>query len=522
MSLAERLSGLSELLIALAASPIPTHLFQALADQAAGAVPCDYLGLCLKDADESGYLVHSLIGAETDPFPSRLFGVEEGLPGQVMQVGRVLVVEDLRTEPGTAPDLEGEWTRLGLRAALIVPVRRGRDIMGALVFAALKPIAYTPDDVQIGVLIAAGLASALESSRAYQALADERTTLAAVVGSMQDAVLMVSEEGNVLLANPAVGAMLGIEPEAITGRPLQGSLAEGTLRVLLETGGAGTTDVPLPDGRTVQASVVPVTTPYGETLGVAAILRDITLLKHLEEMENEFVNTVSHDLKNPLFVISGTAELLLRGGAGDPDHAGRCERIVKTAAYMNDLVLNLLDLGKIESGLEVPHDEIDLVPLVTDVADTIRLQADAKAIVLALELPERLVVTGLSQRLKQALLNLAGNAVKYTPDGGRVTLAVARTEAAGPGGALSAAAVVSVTDSGIGIPASAVPYVFDKFYRVKSEATLSVKGTGLGLSIARSVVESHGGRIWVESQEGRGSTFAFTLPIRSTEGAAES
>jgi PAS domain S-box-containing protein len=433
----------------------------------------------------------------------------------------VLVVENLEAETGTAPDLEGEWIRVGLRAALLVPVRRGRDVMGALVFAALKPVTYTPDDVQIGVLIAAGLASALESSRAYQALADERSTLAAVVGSMQDAVLMVNQDGSVLLANPAVAAMLEIDPETITGRPLQWSLPEGTLRALLQTGGAGTTEIPLPDGRTLQASVVPVSTPYGEALGVAAILRDISLLKQLDQMKSEFVNTVSHDLKNPLFVISGLAELLLRAGPGDPNHADRCERIVKTAAYMNDLVLNLLDLGRIEAGLEVPREAIDLVPVVADVAETVKLQADAKNIALRLELPPHLLVIGLAARLKQALLNLAGNAVKYTPDGGCVTLAVTRRAAAGLDGASTEAAIVTVTDSGIGIPAAALPYVFDKFYRVKSEAARSVKGTGLGLSIVKSVVESHGGRIWVESQEGRGSTFAFTLPIAPTPAPPE-
>jgi len=507
VSLSRRLTRLCEILIALSASPIPSHLFQTLADQAGGAIACDFLALCLKDVDGKGYMVHSLVGGLPETSPVRLCALDEGVPGLSIQSGRV-VVRDLGTELDHATELERSWVARGLRAALIAPVRRGGDVLGALCFATREPGTYTPDDIQVATLMAAGLSAALETSRAYQALADERSTLAAVVGSMQDAVVMANQDGIVLLANPAVRPMLNLEPEAITGLPLPDALTKEPLRALLEAGCPGTGEVALPDGRTAQASVVPVSTPYGEMVGLAAILRDITLLKELENMKDELVRAVSHDLKNPLTVIHATAQLLLRTGPTDPRFATWCERIMKTSDYMTELITDLLDLGKIESGLELAAEEVDLNPLVTDVMATLQPQAEARDIAITVEMPEHVAVSANPGRIKQALLNLGGNAVKYTRPGGSVAIAVSMTDPA----TSAPAVVVTLTDTGLGIPAAALPHVFEKFYRVKSEATSDIPGTGLGLAITKSIIEAHGGRIWAESQEGKGSTFAFCLP----------
>jgi PAS domain S-box-containing protein len=510
VSLSKRLTRLCEILIALSASPIPSHLFQTLADQAGGVLACEYLALCLKDADGKGYLVHSLVGGAPEASPVRLFALDEGLPGLAIQSGRVILSGDLGAELDHMTELERGWLDLGLRAALIAPVRRGGDVLGALCFAARGPAPYTPDDIQVASLMAAGLSAALETSRAYQALADERSTLAAVVGSMQDAVVVANQDGIVLLANPAVRSMLKLDPEAITGLALPDALTKEPLRALLEAGRPGTGEVALPDGRTAQASVVPVSTPYGEMVGLAAILRDITLLKELENMKDEIVRSVSHDLKNPLTVIFATAQLLLRMGPTDPRFTTWCERIMKTSDYMTELITDLLDLGKIESGLERPSEEVDLNPLVADVVATLQPQAEAQDIAIIVEMPSHVPVVANPGRIKQALLNLVGNAVKYTRAGGSVTIAVSTAEVTA--GASAAAVVVTLTDTGIGIPAADLPHVFDKFYRVKSQATSDIPGTGLGLAITKSIIEAHGGRIWAESQEGKGSTFAFCLP----------
>ena len=204
----------------------------------------------------------------------------------------------------------------------MVPIRRGMEVLGALLFAARPPQVYGDDDVQVGALLAPGLSAGLETSLAYQVAADERSTLAAVLASTADAVLMINQAGVVLLANAAVAPMLGLVPDAITGRPLLEAVDYVPLRQLFAVGRPGTSELTLPDGRTAQASLVPVTTPFGEPVGVAAILRDITLLKNLEQMKNDFVNTVSHDLKNPIMII-----------AGRRPHAAGAARAGRRAAY---------------------------------------------------------------------------------------------------------------------------------------------------------------------------------------------
>src|SRR5262249_43312494 len=156
----------------------------------------------------------------------------------------------------------------------------------------------------------------------------------------------------------------GMAPDGLTGRPLLEAVDYVPLRQLFAVGQPGTSELALPDGRVAQSSLVPVTTPFGEPVGMAAILRDITLLKNLEQMKDDFVNTLSHDLKNPITVIAGLAELMLRAGPGDERHRGRCQDISDTAQHMAELVSDLLDLGKIEAGLDPYRERTDLIPLI--------------------------------------------------------------------------------------------------------------------------------------------------------------
>ena len=192
---------------------------------------------------------------------------------------------------------------------------------------------------------------------------------------------------------------------------------------------------------------------------------------------------------------------------------------------MNELITDLLDLGKIESGLEAPREAVDLVPLVHDVAASLQVQAEAKNIALAVETPERVPVLATPGRLTQALIESRGQC-REVHAGRRARAAggdrdgeAARRKAPPPRSSPS-----RVTDTGIGIPAADLPYVFDKFYRVKSKATRDIEGTGLGLAITRSVIEAHGGRIWVESEEGKGSTFTLhpAAGLRSRQPAGSS
>src|SRR5262245_50450397 len=235
VSQAERLTRVSEILVELFRSPVPTHFFQTLGDRAGEAVPSHYLAVCLQDPEKSGYLVHSLGSLDEGAPAQRVFSLDEGLPGRAMSTGKPYLIDELMADDGV-DDLEGVLAAAGLRAVLVVPIRRGLEVLGALLFAARPPIRYGDDDLQIAQLLASGLSAALETSLAYQAASDERSTLGAVLASTADAVIMQNPAGLILLANAAVRSMLGLAPEALAGRPLLEMIEYAPLRDLFVAG----------------------------------------------------------------------------------------------------------------------------------------------------------------------------------------------------------------------------------------------------------------------------------------------
>lgn len=527
-TLEQRLLHLSDLLVALLSSPVPSDQFQYLADNAQKVVGCDYLAICLLDPDSKdeapAYRVHSLLGFAAGAIPQRRFQLNEGIVSEVIGSMEPYRSPDLTADPHACPDLEGILGKLGISRGLVVPLHQDERPLGALYFAARPETVYEPIDVEIACKLANGLSGALANSRIYQMLADDRSTLEAVLRSTQDAVMLVNVQGRVLMSNPAVRDMFGLNETEIVGRTLQNTIDNRELIRLFAGGEPGIVEVPLADGRTTQASLVRVGTSYGEQIGWAAVFRDISVLKQLEQMKNDFVSTVSHDLKNPISSILLAAGLLKRFGSLGEEQENMHRRIVETANYMDELVSDLLDLGRITTGLDMETEPVDIVYLVKEVIDALTAQIEEKGHQVNRRLPDSAYVNGNFGRLKQVLLNLVGNAIKYTPNGGTVTVTVTTAEpdtlpeSPPQTGELpttpnrESLIVVRVQDTGFGIPATDLPHVFDRFFRVQSKETRDIRGTGLGLAIAKSIIEAHDGRIWVESEEGQGSTFAFYLP----------
>ncbi len=294
-------------------------------------------------------------------------------------------------------------------------------------------------------------------------------------------------------------------------------VAEGTFVHDLFTGSQpALREIALEGNRVAQVAVLPVTTAYGEPVGWAAVFHDITLLKQLEQMKTTFVNTVSHDLKNPIGTIMLSADLMPRMGPLTPQQEDLRGRIVNTANYMNQLVTDLLDLGKLEAGIANNLEILDLNGLIEQAVATLALQIEEKQMDVKVSLPQAVKLRGDRGRMTQVLVNLISNAVKYTPAQGQVWVKIA-PGATGPlppsEDQVRTFITVSVQDTGIGIAPADLPYVFDEFYRVRNEATENIKGTGLGLAIVKRIIEAHQGYIWVESVEGKGSTFSFFLPM---------
>jgi len=244
-------------------------------------------------------------------------------------------------------------------------------------------------------------------------------------------------------------------------------------------------------------------------------------LKGLDRLKSDFVSNVSHELRTPLATIRVSVENLFDGLAGEvnPTLQRSLTRVKDNADRLTRLITDLLDLSRIESGrVEVHLASVPVLPIIQDVLDGFRGMAAQKGLVLAQSHGgEALIALADRDKLQQVLVNLVGNAVKFTPNGGAVTVAVKTvTGAGGPGGRgdeEKGFVEVAVTDTGDGIPPDQLDAIFDKFYQVRTHGGGKTPGTGLGLAIAKSLVELQGGRIWVESEVGRGSRFVFTLPL---------
>jgi signal transduction histidine kinase/DNA-binding response OmpR family regulator len=239
-------------------------------------------------------------------------------------------------------------------------------------------------------------------------------------------------------------------------------------------------------------------------VGQVITLHDITPLKKLDRIKSDFVSTVSHDLRSPLTAILGYVDLLERAGPLNDMQRDFVRRVKVSAHNITGLVDDLLDLGRIEAGLDMHKDKVALNTLVQESLEIFKGVAADKNQKVEMELADPPpVILATELQIRQMIDNLLENAFKYTPDGGVVKLS---TETA------DGQAILKVSDSGMGIPANDLPHVFEKFYRA-SNVTGDMIGTGLGLSIVRSVAELHNGRVWAESPQGKGTTFFVVLPL---------
>lgn len=359
--------------------------------------------------------------------------------------------------------------------------------------------------------------------RAYDLVAAERRTLAAVLDCAGDAVLVTDAEGIVQLGNQAVEGVLGIHPDLLIGGSLQHPDVPESLALLISQAraraGHQEGELGLPDGRVFHISVAPVQTLDWPIQAYVTLLKDVTYFKRLDELKSQFVATVSHDMKSPLNIINSYTELLELAGPLNREQSGYVERIMASVRQLTALVSDLLDLARIESHVGMQMAPCDIGGLIQAVVDDHLLLADEKRISLVIRVLHGLPpVWGDEGRLRQVVSNLISNALTYTPQDGAIWLSAE----AGDG-----MVTVRIEDSGIGINPGDIQHIFDPFFRTGSARAVNREGTGLGLAIVKRIVEEHGGAIGVESAINGGSTFWFSLPIarmgheKSSEGYSD-
>jgi signal transduction histidine kinase len=401
---------------------------------------------------------------------------------------------------------------------LVLPLLHENRALGVVVLLHSRLEHFQESQAELLEAACAQLAAQLVAARRHRAVLEqtekvgkvarerdaEATRMRAILLSIADGVVVGDRMGRVLLANAAAELLLGIRADRFIGR----SLAElPGVGASTPTEGAAVQQICVGD-HTLRAHFAPVLTNNGEWLGSIVIYHDMTHEALAERHRNEFVAMASHELRTPLTAMRGYIDLLLLGTAGPLNESQQAFlTIIKTNATRQiDLIEDLLDMSKIEAGeAKLRPEELHVVEVVEEVTQALYGEFAAHNITLDLELPPELPpVMADRQRVAQIVMNLVGNACKYTPPGGCVRVALRNG-----GGAIE----VLVRDSGVGISEQAKPRIFSRFFRADNPLRDKVKGTGLGLAITKMLVELHGGKIWFESEEGQGSTFVFTLPV---------
>ncbi|MGA8145804.1 MAG: ATP-binding protein [Candidatus Acidiferrales bacterium] len=365
-------------------------------------------------------------------------------------------------------------------------------------------------------------------------LSRERNRSSAILRSMVEGVAVIDAQERLVFCNRAFAEILNIDSKDSEGRPLievvRNSALTGLIRRALKGEEGLQSDIAtgIVQQRSFSVTAAPVkalehtpgslnvtgpvaqsfaTTPAEKPAGAVVVLHDVTELRRLERVRQDFVANVSHEFKTPLTAIQGFAETLLAGALEDPKNNRRFLEIMRDHANrLARLTDDLLKLARIEAGkLEVEFSPVSVIEVIERCAETALLNAGRKQITLEIDVPPALpAVLGDASLLRDVLQNLLDNAIQYTPAGGHIRVSAS---------AGSREAVITVSDTGIGIPLADQERIFERFYRVDAARSREAGGTGLGLSIAKHIVEAHSGRLWVESNVGQGSRFSFAIPL---------
>lgn len=422
--------------------------------------------------------------------------VKDTLAGQVMETGQLI---------SFCQDTPNKIKTSYLVYSLIyVPLRAKDSVIGVLgVDNRIKKQRFSEHHEMLMTVLADFAAIAINNAQVYDESQRERAKFETTVTSIEDGVILLDKNKNILLMNPSAQKAFGLGATDFTGFPFSEVVSTSDFKDLLDS----TIEDPLKsheiafdDGRVFSAQYTPIA-----EIGAVITLDDITHLKMLDRLKSDFMYTISHDLRSPLTVIMGYVELLERAGPLNDRQRLFIKNIQTSSQSITALINDLLDLGRIESGFDTRKDKVPLEIILRYTVDNLGRAIEYKHQDLELTIaPELPPLRGNPIRLRQMMDNLLVNAIKYTPENGKIRVALK---------AKADKIIFEVSDNGIGIPKEDLKHIFEKFYRAIN-APKDLPGTGLGLAIVRSIVENHQGRVSVESEPGKGSKFVVELPTQ--------
>jgi two-component system phosphate regulon sensor histidine kinase PhoR len=387
------------------------------------------------------------------------------------------------------------------------------------------PKPFTPDQLRIVIRRALDKLSLereaellrRERAQSLKDIAAEKSRTLTIINHMADGVVVTDRKGVVVLHNPAVADMLGLEEESSQGKTFSqwagnDHLSEMLGKVLSMKGAAtkkisGEIAWGDPPKNFFMAHSSPVCSEQGDILGSVTIFHDITWLKELDRMKSDFVDMVSHELRSPLGSIQQQLYTVVGGQRGEvnEEQAKTLSRVQDRINGLLGMIKNLLDLSRIETGrLLEQKEEIHLAEIIKEAVELTKVDAEVKGLKFEVEIDLKLFpIHADRQGVEIIVANLLNNAIKYNREGGRVCINVQNQ---------GECVEVKVSDTGVGVKEENLPRIFDRFYRVRDEYTRMVIGSGLGLPLVKSIVEAHSGTITVASEQHKGTTFTVTLP----------
>ncbi|MCC7355352.1 MAG: PAS domain-containing protein [Anaerolineae bacterium] len=441
----------------------------------------------------------------------------EGAIARALHEGRVVTLDVANAMSGTAPDqLRQMW---GAAPCLLAPlIVRGR-LIGALLLAGEAGHGPVEKAQQLTSSFAYFAATAIENARLYQTVWEKSRELETVLEGIGDGVVVADRQMQLLLMNPVATALFGLEAAPPAGVPLALILPSSPFLALLEETLAGEHDIirelelsqagDTTQTRTYQALASRMLDAASQVRGVVAVLRDVTAQKDLERMKSNFLSVMSHELRTPLHSIKGFVDIILMGKTGPVTETQRdfLTTVQQQTGHLQRLIDDLLEFSRMEAGqVKLRIGPVPLRQIAAQVVSKLTPLAGSAGLHIVNSIsPDFPTIEGDQMRLEQVLTNLMENAVKFTPQGGSVTVG---------GEERDAQVHLWVQDTGIGIPPAELERIFDRFYQVDGGANRLYRGTGLGLTICRHIIAHHRGQIWAESDGQHGSTFHFILPKR--------
>ena len=406
-----------------------------------------------------------------------------------------------------------DWqTRPGdpARSVILVPLLGRLELIGLLILTHEEAGYFKLEHQLLLQAIASQAAIAVENAQLYAGIVREQERTTAILQSVADPILMFDGKARLLMLNPA-GTNLFIECGVKLGETLKrGCGYEGLIDLLEQSclsGVAAKGEITWPDRRVFSVQFTTIGTE-----GWVVLLHDVSHFKALDRIKDEFISTATHDLKNPITSIMGFSGILETAGPLNETQLDFVNHIHAAAENMRELVQDLLDLAKIDMNMEPKKEKLNVNVLVAETVDEFKHQAENKNQHFVMEeCRKQAWIQGDPRQLRQAVRNLIGNAIKYTPESGSITVSLE---------CRSASVLLRVKDSGYGIPSEDLPFIFDRFYRARQDDVMNIEGSGLGLAIVKSVIDQHGGQVSVDSEPGKGSVFLCLLPLLFDANAA--